>query len=190
VDYSLFSDERLAELFATGDVAAFEALVHRYSRALFNFAYRTLGDYDLASEVAQDTLVRLYGALPGRKSDLPLRPFIYRIARNRAIDVLRERKALPFSELVRTDEDESPVEAVPDPEPLPAELVERKDLQELLQAAIGALPPRYRQVVALRYSTDMTFAEIAEALDMPENTAKTLFQRAKGMLRAALRGDR
>ena len=187
VDYALFSDERLGELSAGGDAAAFEALVCRYSRPLFNFAYRILGDYDLATEVTQDAFVRLYTTLPERKSDLPLRPLLYRIARNRAVDVLRERKVLTFSQLTPPEDEESPVAAIPDPAPLPAELAERHDLQRLLQKAIAALPPRYRQVVALRYTTDLTFAEIADALEMPENTAKTLFQRAKAMLRAALR---
>ncbi len=186
MDYSLFCDERLAELFADGDAAAFEALVQRYSRPLYNFGYRTLGDRDLAAEVVQDTFVRLYRMLPTRKTDLPLRPFIYRVAHNRAVDLLRERKALTFSQLEREDDEESPVESLPDPAPLPAELAEHHDLQRILQAAIAALPPRYRQVVALRYTTDLTFAEIAAALEMPENTAKTLFQRAKAMLRKAL----
>ena len=57
----------------------------------------------------------------------------------------------------------------------------------MLQAAIGALPPRYRAVVALRYSSDLTFGEIGAVLDLPENTVKTHFQRAKALLRTALR---
>jgi RNA polymerase sigma-70 factor (ECF subfamily) len=121
-----------------------------------------------------------------RKSDLALRPLVYRIARNRAVDFLRERKVPVFSALSRWDDEESPLEGIPDPSPLPAELAERHDLQQLLQDAIAALPPRYAQVVALRYTTDLTFAEIAASLEMPENTAKTLFQRAKAMLRRVL----
>jgi RNA polymerase sigma factor (sigma-70 family) len=187
IDHALISDERLAALAGAGDAAAFETLVGRYSRPLFNFAYRLLGDYDQASDIAQDTLVRLYGVLPTRQSDLPLRPLVYRIARNRAIDLIRERRTLPFSDLARPDDaDESPVDLVPDPTPLPDDLVERADLQRILGEAIAGLPDRYRPIVALRYTTDLTFAEIAAALDLPENTAKTFFQRAKALLRQSL----
>jgi RNA polymerase sigma factor (sigma-70 family) len=188
IDHSLASDERLAALAGAGDAAAFETLVGRYLRPLFNFAYRLLGDYEKASDVAQETLIRLYALLPSRASDLPLRPLVYRIARNRAIDLMRERRTLPFSDLARSDDaDDSPVDLVPDPTPLPDDLVERGDLQRVLGEAIAALPDRYRPVVALRYTTDLTFAEIATALDLPENTAKTFFQRAKALLRQSLR---
>lgn len=188
MDYTLFSDDHLAQLAASGDAGAFETLVRAYSRPIFNFAYRFLADCDLASEVAQDTFIRLHGMLSGQKTDHQVRPLIYRIARNRCIDLLRERKAIVFSALAADpDGEESPIEGLADPSPLPAELAERHDLQQLLREAIVALPPRYRQVVALRYTTDLTFAEIAAALELPESTAKTLFQRAKPMLREALR---
>ncbi len=77
--------------------------------------------------------------------------------------------------------------SVADGRPLPEDLAERADLQDVLQRAIMALPGPYRTVVALRYSSDLTFAEIGAVLGLPENTAKTHFQRAKALLRAALR---
>lgn len=180
------ADEELARLAAGGDAPAFEELVRRYQRPLVNFAYRMLGDRDAAADAAQQAFVQAYLHLPRARLDLPFRPWLYRIARNQCLDRLRERRATPFSELDDA-EDGGPLQSVADPDPLPDDLAERRDLQRLLGAAIQALPERYRAVVALRYTTDLTFAEIATALGIPENTAKTFFQRAKALLRQRLR---
>jgi RNA polymerase sigma-70 factor (ECF subfamily) len=118
---------------------------------------------------------------------MPLRPWVYVIARNKCLDYLKRKWALTFSSLADGAAGEWMEERIEDAEPLPQEVVERADLKVALQGVISALPARYRAVVALRYSTDLTFAEIGAVLELPENTVKTHFQRAKGMLRTALR---
>ena len=144
------TDEALAERFQQGDAAAFEALVARYHRPVYHFAYRLLGRAEDAEDATQDVFIQVYGALPRARLDVPLRPWIYRIARNRCLDVLKRKRAIAFSALA-ADDDEAAVPDVPDADPLPDELAERADLQRLLGAAIDALPPAYREVVALRY---------------------------------------
>jgi RNA polymerase sigma-70 factor (ECF subfamily) len=180
-------DEALAALAARGDAAAFEQLVRRYQGALVNFSFRMLGDRDEAADAAQQTFVQVYLNLPRARLDLAFRPWLYRIARNQCLDRLRQRR--PFASLeAELDADESTIFAARDPDPLPEELLERRDLQRLLSDTIQALPERYRSVVALRYVTDLTFAEIGQALGIPENTVKTFFQRAKLLMREHLRG--
>lgn len=183
------SDQALAHRARAGDQSAFAALVERYQRAAFNFAYRLLGSYDDAAEATQQGFVQLYTSLPDLDLSRPLRPWLFRTLRNRCIDLLRQRRTVSLTAEERDEEGEPTalVEQVADPAPLPAELVERADLQQLLAAAIQRLPPKYRQVVALRYTTDLTFAEIAQVLGEPENTCKIHFHRAKVLLRAALR---
>jgi RNA polymerase sigma-70 factor (ECF subfamily) len=75
---------------------------------------------------------------------------------------------------------------IPDPGYLPEEVVERRDLQTQLQRAIETLPTKFRSVVILRYSSQISFAEIGQVLSMPEATAKTYFHRAKALLRKTL----
>jgi RNA polymerase sigma-70 factor (ECF subfamily) len=179
-------DEELAGRAARGEGAAFEELVRRYQRPLFNFCFRLLGDPNDAADAAQQAFVQVYVNLPRARLDLPFRPWLYRIARNHCLDRLRARRGILFSEL-EGQGDESPVEALPDAEPLPDALLEHRELQRALAEAIGRLPERYRAVVAMRYTTDLTFAEIGQALDLPENTVKTFFQRAKALLRDDLR---
>jgi RNA polymerase sigma-70 factor (ECF subfamily) len=69
---------------------------------------------------------------------------------------------------------------------LPDELAEREDLQRILRQTINALPLKFRTAATLRYVNELSFAEIARVMDVPENTAKTYFQRAKKLLRAKL----
>lgn len=182
------SDEDLARRVAAGDREAFAVLVERYQRPLYNFALRFIGNPDDAEDAAQETLIQVYQALPVSRLEFAFRPWLYRIARNKCIDLLRRTRALPFSAVDGESDDEgSALEAsVPDRGPLPEELAERADLQRLLHEAIDALPLKYRTVVTLRYVADLTFAEIAASLGLPENTVKTHFQRAKAMLRAHL----
>jgi RNA polymerase sigma factor (sigma-70 family) len=182
------SDGVLAQQTLAGDQQAFEALVKRYSTPLFNFICRFLGDYDQACDVSQQVFLQLYLSLPTLRTGDPLKAWLFQVARNRCLDELRRKHAIHFSELESvSDEDElSPLAAMPDTSPLPEELAERHDLQERLQRAIAALPPKFRSVVLLRYAGQLSFSEIGQVLDMPEATAKTYFQRAKPLLRTAL----
>lgn len=189
------TDGMLAQEVLAGNQLAFETLVKRYSANLFNFIYHFVGDYDRACDILQQVFLQLYISLPLLRTDEPLKPWLFRVSRNRCVDELRQvsrKRATYFSELETTnDEGEFPVLfAIPDTGPLPEELVEQRDLQHRLHAAIGMLPPRYRSVVFLRYSSQLSFSEIGRALNMPEATAKTYFQRAKPLLRTALAAQR
>lgn len=170
----------------------FERLVQQHNAALFHFVHRFLGDYDAASDVCQQVFVQLYTFLPTLRTDRPLTPWLFHVARNRCLDELRRKRALRFSELENEsgqqheDDDTSLLQLVPDPQPLPDEVIEQRDLQRLLWEAIRALPPKLRRVVALRYGNELSYAEIGAILHIPPATAKTYFQRAKPLLRAFL----
>lgn len=182
------TDEQLAEAFVAGDDASFEALVARYGGPIYAFILRMVGRPEDADDLAQDVFVQLLKSLPGAREGLPLRPWVYVIARNKCLDFLKRKRPLLFSALGDPDSEESVADRVADAGPLPDELAERADLRALLADAIEALPPKYRQVVALRYSSDLTFAEMGAVLGLPENTVKTHFQRAKVCLRERLNG--
>ncbi|TMB87071.1 MAG: sigma-70 family RNA polymerase sigma factor, partial [Chloroflexi bacterium] len=147
-----------------------------------------LGDYDQACDISQQVFLQLYISLPMLRTGNPLKAWLFQVARNRCLDELRRKHAIHFSELESaSDEDDlSPLASMPDTSPLPEELAEHHDLQECLQRAIEALPPKFRSVVLLRYAGQLSFSEIGQVLAMPEATAKTYFQRAKPLLRNAL----
>jgi RNA polymerase sigma factor (sigma-70 family) len=182
------TDGMLVKRTLGGDQGAFETLVRRYNVPIFNFICHCLGDYDLACDVSQQVFLQLYISMPTLRTGEPLKAWLFQVARNRCLDELRRKKAIHFSELegINDDDDLSPLDIMPDPHPLPDTLAEHHDLQQTLRQAINELPPKFRSVVMLRYTTQMSFSEIGKVLDMPEATAKTYFQRARPLLRAAL----
>jgi RNA polymerase sigma factor (sigma-70 family) len=189
------SDKMLVEQSLAGDQDAFENLVRRYSVSLFDFIRGYLGDYDSACDVLQHVLLQLYLCLPkllvnmsGFSRHETLKAWLFRVAWNRCADVSRRKRPLLFSELdVAGNEDlRQQVNATLDPYPLPEEIAEQRDLQRMLQKAIELLPSKYRPVVYLRCTKEMTFEAIGHQLHMPESTAKTYFQRARPLLRASL----
>ena len=183
------ADGVLARRALLGDQQAFEGLVQRYRRPLFRYIYNFLGDYDQACDVLQHVFIRLYTSLPSLGTEKPLKGWLFRIAHNRCVDELRRRKyAVHFLELESADDDEemAALASLPDPNPLPEEIAERRELQRDLRQAIEALPLQYRAVVLLRYARHLSFPEIARALNVPESTAKTNFHRARPLLRATL----
>ena len=165
---------------------AFEALVRRHQGSLYNFCLRMLGQSEDAADVAQETFVQLYSHLGRLDEREPLAPWLFRVARNRCIDVIRRRRTVPLGVLDDSG-DGMPTLEPADDEPLPDELAERADLQRLLSRAIGTLPPAYAEVVSLRYAGERSFAEIAQILDCDEGAARVRFHRAKALLRRQLR---
>jgi RNA polymerase sigma-70 factor, ECF subfamily len=165
-----------------GDPTAFESLVKRHQTPLYNFCLRLLGQPDDAADVAQETFVQLYSHLKRLDEREPLSPWLFRVARNRCIDIIRRRRTVP---LELPGDDDAPFDPA-DAEPLPEQLVERADLQRVLQAAIEQLPLPYAEVVALRYAADRSFAEIGAIVDCDEVAARVRFHRAKALLRRYL----
>src|SRR3981081_3513153 len=166
--------------------AAFEALVRRHQSAVYNFCLRMLGRADDAADVAQETFVQLFTHLAQLDEREPIAPWLFRVARNRSIDVIRRRRTVPLGlpdELCAS----TLVLAATDEEPLPEEMAERAALQDVLASAIAELPTAYAEVVALRYASDRSFAEIAVLLDLDEGTARVRFHGAKALLRRHLR---
>jgi len=182
------TDSVLAQRYLAGDQQAFEVLVKRYSGPLLTSICRFLGEYDAACDILQQVLLQLYLSLPKLRTGEPLKAWLYQVARNRCLDEVRRKRAIPFSELEQgtDEEDQSLVDTMQDRNPLPEEVAERRDVQKILLTAIRALPPRFRAVVLLRYASQLSYAEIGRVLHMPEATAKTYFQRAKPLLKVGL----
>jgi RNA polymerase sigma factor (sigma-70 family) len=171
-----------------GNQRAFANLVDRYSSSLFRFIYHYLREYDSACDVLQQVFLQFYLSLSSIHTGLPLKAWLLQVARSRCIDELRRRQRYPLhlSLLESRDyEEELPILSDKvDPDPLPEELIEQRELQHDLQQAIEALPAGFRSVVWLRYQGQLSFPEIGKVLGIPEATAKTYFFRAKPLLRA------
>ena len=182
------ADGVLIQLILAGEQSAFETLVSRYQKPLFNFLCHFLRNSEMACDILQDVFVKLYTSLPTLRTDLPLKPWLFQVARNRSLDELRRKHPISFSQLETTEEEDdvSSVGNFPDSGPLPEEIVEKREFQQIVHKAIDDLPLKFRQVVFLRYMGQLRFSEIATILDMPQATAKTYVQRARPLLCKAL----
>ena len=186
--YSDLTDDVLVQQAHIGDQGAFEILVERYRALLFLLISHLVRDEDLAHDVLQHVLLQLYRSLPTLRTGGTLKAWLCQIARHRAINELRRRRHLLFSEIEPFPDggEYSFLATLPDPDRQPEEQVELRELRELLLDAIETLPSRYRAVVLLRCDTQLSFCEIGQALSIPETTVKTYFYRAKKQLRTLL----
>ena len=159
----------------SGDANAFAEIVERYGSRVYNLALRITGDRDAANDCAQDAFIRAYRALSQYDPALPLHPWLFRIATNTSLNHVQRWHA-----------HEHPVEELPDrPEPEErnpeAIAVRREEVGEVL-AAMTALPARYRAALMLRHLHELTYEEIAAALELPLGTVKTHLHRARAAL--------
>ena len=154
------TDEELIAMFQDGDETAFSILVGRYKDPLVNFAFRFLGDYDEADDIAQETFVRVY------RNKLAYRPvarfstWLYTIASNLSKTQLRRRKRSMFFSLARkTDEGESTFD-IPDLTYAADAGAETALKQGIIQDALNAIPAKYREVVVLCDVQELSYEEI------------------------------
>lgn len=166
---------------ALGDRIAFEALYAATSAKLFGVVLRVLGDRGQAEEVLQEVYVKIWkGAGRYQVNGLSPMSWLITIARNSAIDRLRVRKS---GEVQAGPEI---MEAVADAAPGPAEQVERASELEQLTLCLGELDEARASAIRGAYLDGLTYAELAEAADVPLNTMRTWLRRSLIKLRECL----
>jgi RNA polymerase sigma factor (sigma-70 family) len=165
------TDEQLAELTAQGQDAAFEVLVARYRRALINHCAQLLGRAD-AEEAVQEALLRAYLALSRGHSVQRVGAWLWTIAHNTALNLLRTRGARPMGGVA-----ELPTETDP---------FERREHLRLVVEAVGSLPDRQREALVMRELEGRSYAEIESRLRTSNGAVRQLLNRARAGVRARL----
>jgi RNA polymerase sigma-70 factor (ECF subfamily) len=178
------TDEQLLIQFKQGDARALHSLIERYTTPIYNLARRLLRDSMEAENVAQETFLRLM--LSANRIDLtqPIKPYIFRIAVNQCRDLMRKHRPLVFTDL--GEDSAQAVDTIVDDQPEPWESLAQAELETRLRHAIDQLPAKFQTVILLRYFEDLSYEDIARALDLPLNTVRTFLHRAKAQLREAL----
>ena len=180
VPLATLTDDQLVLRFRSGDDAAFSEIHRRFRAALTAFARRMLhGSGHDADDVVQDAFIRAYRGLRATDRAMALRPWLYMIVRNRALDELRApRRADAYSdESVR-------MHAVPDADP--ARRCEQRDAIRFIVEEIARLPERQRMALVMREFDGRTHAETARALDTTVPATKSLIIRARSNLKDAV----
>lgn len=178
-------DQRCVALVLEGDDSAFERLIERYQRAVYNLAYRMLGDRAEAEEAAQEAFLRAYQHLSRYDPARSFKTWLLSITSNHCIDRLRKRRLTWLSLDEPLPAHPALTSRAPDPEEAAIESERSAYLQELLDE----LAPNYRAAVILRYWYDMSYAEIAEMLDTTESAIKSRLFRARQALAERLKAN-
>ena len=176
------SDEKqLIERCQRGETAAFNDLILKYEKQVYNLSYRLTGNYDDANDVASDTFVRIFNSIGKFRGDSAFSTWLYRIVTNVYLDIRKRRSAHPnlsLEEYLELDEG-SLARQIEDTSPGPQEKAEEVERNAYLLRAINELPEFQRVMVTLYHIQELPYEEIAEVLDLPLGTVKSRLNRAR-----------
>jgi RNA polymerase sigma-70 factor (ECF subfamily) len=179
------TDVALMALIRKGDAKAFELLLARHQRSVYNLALRFLNDPDEAEDIAQDAFVRVYKASSTYTPDAKFTTWLYTIVRNLCFNVLRSRKT---AVVISVDDETLP--EIPAERRDPVEEISKARVREEVIRAVSGLPEHMRMTVILSRYHDLQYDEIADIMGCSVNAVKLRMHRAKAVLAKELAGLR
>jgi len=186
------ADRALVERAQQGDARAFEMLVVKYQRRIERLISRMVRDADLVQDVAQESFIRAYRALPQFRGESAFYTWLYRIAVNTAKKMLVEMKRDPVltessrSRVAEDDETYRVDNELSDGE-TPEALLASKEIAATVNAAIDALSDELRQAITLREIEGLSYEEIADVMNCPIGTVRSRIFRAREAIATRLR---
>lgn len=181
-------DLLLIELTKKGDGRAFDALVRKYERRAYQYAFRLTTNADEAADIVADAFVRVNSSIANFKGHSAFGTWLYRILTNCYLDLrkkerLRRHESLEATLLVDGDEIQRQFKDDGDG---PAEIAERNAREELVRVAMGRMPEYQQAMLVMYHVEDLSYEQISEALDLPIGTVKSRLNRARVALKDLL----
>lgn len=176
--YLSSTDIEIVNRCLAGDVNAFELIIERYKKAVFNTAYRMMGNREEAEDVSQEAFIRMYKSLSRYNPEYKFITWALKITTNLCLDGLRKRKG----ETIPIDESFD----IKDGKDTPEEEYIRKENQKLVQDAIMRLPGKYREFLILFHHRNLSYQEIMEITGESLTIVKNRLYRARQMLKEEL----
>jgi len=178
-------ERKLIQNFLAGDDSAFELLLKKYLKPVYNFLFRLVGDWSALDDLTQTTFIKAWKNLRQFDMSKNFKVWIFAIAKNTAYDHLKKKKTLPFA-FFENDEGHNKLEEITDEKILPDEILERKNISAEVEKKLKEIPENYRIILLMRYKDDLTLTEISEILGVPYNTIKSQHIRALQKLKEEL----
>ncbi|MCJ7822309.1 MAG: sigma-70 family RNA polymerase sigma factor, partial [Armatimonadetes bacterium] len=167
-----------------GDREAYGELVARYQGHVYGLAYSLVDNWVEAQDIAQEAFIRAYVNLDQLREPERFAAWLRRVAFSVGMNWMKARRPDLFVQLEgRVDLDTL---EIPDFRPGPPEVVERRELAQAVLGAVGTLPPKYRVPLTMFHLDGLSYQKVADFLDIPVGTAKSLIHRARAKLKAAL----
>ncbi len=183
-------EARMIEACREGDAAAFNLLVWRWEKPLYNFIYKYVGDAILAEDLVQDTFMRVLKSIPRYSHQGSFSTWLYRIAINLCKDHLKRKRVATVSlqdyYTTASGERVYVYERVADEGARTDEDLRAQEREEIVRRLLSGLPEEQRMVILLKEYQELTFREIAEVLDVPEGTVKSRLYHALRAMRESL----
>ena len=176
------SEKKIIEKVLGGDANAFEELVLKYEKTVYNLALRMVGDRDDASDMTQEAFIKAYGSLSSFRGDSKFSVWIYRITTNVCLDFLRSKSRKQQVSLTVSDDDEDAQLDIPDPKADHEQQLIKKISMQSVEEGLKTLPDKQRQILVMRELGGMSYAEIGAALSLEEGTVKSRIFRARKRL--------
>lgn len=174
-----------------GDREAFNVLVEKYYKKIYNIAYRFVGDAEEANDLAQEIFTAAYQNLKKFRGDAKFSTWLFQIATNRGKNKFKylKRRGYFLNRGQTDDEDErdSIQRAIPDGNMNPEDILASKQVQKIVQDVINELEPDHKEIVILRDIEGFSYDEIARILDLPEGTTKSRLHRARMVVKEKLK---
>jgi RNA polymerase sigma-70 factor (ECF subfamily) len=171
-----------------GDIGAFNDLVEKYQKRVFNFAYRMSGSYDDASDVAQEAFIRVFNSINTFRGEANFTTWLYRIVTNVYLDERKKQKShlhTSLEDYIELEEN-SVTRQIEDGRPTPDAMVEQVERDGILHKAIQQLPEYQRMMVILYHTQSKSYEEIADIMKLPIGTVKSRLNRARLALKEKL----
>jgi len=184
-------DREIVAKCVRGDRGAFDVLVEKYYKQIYNLAYRFVGDSEEANDLAQEVFAAAYQNLKKFRGEAKFSTWLFQIATNRGknrFKYLKRRGYYANKGPANGEEDWDSLErAIPDLSTNPETILAGKQIQKIVQDAINDLDADHKEIVILRDIEGFSYEEIALVLDIPEGTAKSRLHRARMVVKEKLK---
>jgi len=176
LDIAMSHADRLILQAQAGNEQAFNKLVSLWYKRIYNYAFKYAGSHDMAMDIAQNTFITVHHKIDQLREVNSFKPWLYRIAINCSHEELRKQKrisGISINTTIDENGDERQFEIEDDLRYQPDAKLQRQELADLIMASLQTLSEEQRLVVIMKEYEGLKFREIAEALEISENTAKS-----------------
>ena len=170
-----------------GDAVAFNPIVYKYQQKVYNLIYRRVNDAETAKDLCQEVFIKAWRGLPNFQERSAFYSWLYKIAINCSIDFLRKQRkeiVIAYEDLSLNVDRSFQISRT---HPSPDEILEKKELGDIIRVAVAQLPPGQHRAFQLRYGKEFSIKEIACHLNKSEGTVKAHLYHAHQRLREMLR---